>query len=97
MRAYHPRDGQAWNPLREWPRNESCFCRSGKKAKKCCLPAIQVTVSIKDAEKLKQIMADRTQLHRLSIVRHVLPTKEVSIQEGPPNEAVAEIAETPGA
>jgi uncharacterized protein YecA (UPF0149 family) len=28
----------AWNPIQDLPRNKPCFCDSGKKFKKCCLP-----------------------------------------------------------
>lgn len=36
--GYVPVEGSAWNPLQKYPRNEPCYCGSGKKFKKCCLP-----------------------------------------------------------
>lgn len=32
-----PVDGAKWNPLLKYPRNESCYCGSNLKFKKCCL------------------------------------------------------------
>lgn len=40
---------RTWNPVRKFPRNFGCFCGSGEKAKKCCLPHIAPTVSKKFA------------------------------------------------
>lgn len=37
-RAYAPKPGFGWNPLRKLDRNGPCVCDSGKKYKKCCLP-----------------------------------------------------------
>jgi hypothetical protein len=51
-----PEAGHAWNPLRNWPPNEKCFCNSGKKAKKCCLPKEPGCVSVADAEGLAKAM-----------------------------------------
>lgn len=31
-----PAQGMAWNPMLKYPPNESCYCRSGLKFKKCC-------------------------------------------------------------
>jgi uncharacterized protein YecA (UPF0149 family) len=39
-RAFVLHEGNAWNPLQKYPRNAPCFCNSGKKAKKCCLPRV---------------------------------------------------------
>jgi hypothetical protein len=38
--GYMLQPGYAWNPLTGYPRNKGCFCGSGEKAKKCCLPWI---------------------------------------------------------
>jgi hypothetical protein len=43
--AYAPKPGGAWNPLRQYPRNQPCFCGSLVKAKKCCLPYLAQAVS----------------------------------------------------
>lgn len=35
-----PAPGFTWNPLLKLERNGPCICGSGKKYKKCCLPAM---------------------------------------------------------
>jgi hypothetical protein len=55
---YAPKPGMRWNPLREWPRNEQCFCGSKKKAKKCHLPSLVECVKVSEAELLDQYIAD---------------------------------------
>ena len=55
---YAPKPGYAWNPLRNWPRNEVCFCGSGKKSKKCHLPKLSECVAAKEAELLDRYIAD---------------------------------------
>lgn len=47
------RDGLAWNPLRGFPRNKQCFCKSGKKAKRCCLPRMWPALPIEEVKKIK--------------------------------------------
>jgi hypothetical protein len=42
--------GHVWNPMRKYPRNKGCFCGSGAKAKKCCLPDIRAACSEKFAD-----------------------------------------------
>lgn len=42
------------NPLLKYPRNESCWCESGVKAKKCCLPKQTLTVPKEFANQAKQ-------------------------------------------
>lgn len=39
-RVFRPKENTAFNPLRAFPRNASCFCGSLKKAKRCCLPRL---------------------------------------------------------
>ena len=46
LEGYKPRAGQTWNPLLKYPRNESCFCGSGKKAKRCCLLEIEAKPTV---------------------------------------------------
>ena len=55
--VYIEQPGYEWNPLRGWPRNEPCWCSSGKKAKKCCLTAAPPCVPIRDAAVLKRMLA----------------------------------------
>lgn len=31
-----PMEGNDWNPMLKYPRNETCYCGSRKKYKKCC-------------------------------------------------------------
>lgn len=45
-------EGHAWNPVRGWPPNAECFCKSGKKFKKCCRDKISRTCFASDVEKL---------------------------------------------
>ncbi len=48
--------GNAWNPLVGFPRNAACFCGSGSKAKRCCLPRVAEFCSSKKAAELKRLM-----------------------------------------
>lgn len=50
--------GAAWNPLREFPVNHMCFCGSGRKAKKCCLPRLSACLSKETAKYLESNWAD---------------------------------------
>jgi hypothetical protein len=66
MPYYLPKTG-VWNPLADYPRNELCYCTSGKKFKKCCLPRVSPTCSSEKAEKylkivqrVKEVGAERT-------------------------------------
>lgn len=61
--AYYPKGGRVWNPLRDWPRNYKCFCGSGKKAKSCCLPKVEATVTPQDAAELRKLVAKAVKLH----------------------------------
>lgn len=55
--CYSPKPGHAWNPLKQYPRNEKCFCGSSEKAKKCCLPFIAATCTIEEFENHSKILA----------------------------------------
>jgi hypothetical protein len=55
--AYRPHEGNVWNPLLGYPRNDECFCRSGKKAKKCCLPNVHEVVTEQQALDIKRTLA----------------------------------------
>lgn len=50
--------GKTWNPVRKYPRNHGCFCGSGVKAKKCCLPHLALVVSEKFASHIKENWSD---------------------------------------
>jgi hypothetical protein len=47
-----PTPGFQWNPLAKYPRNMACWCKSGVKSKRCCLPQIADLVKDKDAANL---------------------------------------------
>lgn len=49
-RVFFLKDGFAWNPLKSYPRNAPCVCRSGKKFKKCCMDKISPVCSDQDAK-----------------------------------------------
>lgn len=51
---YYPKPGNAWNPLKAYPRNHDCFCGSELKAKKCCLPKVQEYCPAKTAQDLEK-------------------------------------------
>lgn len=55
--SHYPKPGHAWHPFRQWPRNERCFCGSQKKAKKCCLPGLPLTIEAKDFERYTKAAA----------------------------------------
>lgn len=48
--------GFHWNPLLRYPRNSLCFCGSGIKSKKCCLPKIPMAIPMKEYESKRQIV-----------------------------------------
>lgn len=43
-------DGNKWNPLLKYPRNEPCYCGSNKKFKKCCLENTSLVIPDQDFE-----------------------------------------------
>lgn len=43
-RVYIPKPDFAYNPLRDWPRNDNCFCGSLKKFKRCHLDKLEHAV-----------------------------------------------------
>ncbi len=52
-----PLKGFAFNPLATLPRNEPCFCGSGKKFKKCCLDkTIGSTTTTQEASRIKELL-----------------------------------------
>lgn len=53
---YKPNKGNAWNPLLKYPPNMKCFCTSGKKDKKCCLPFLPAAVTEEEAKNMKLFM-----------------------------------------
>jgi hypothetical protein len=53
---YHLHAGNIWNPLRTYPRNNPCFCGSGQKSKRCCLPKVIPYTSQKHAVVLSEYL-----------------------------------------
>jgi uncharacterized protein YecA (UPF0149 family) len=49
-----PKPGFSWNPLMKLPRNAPCVCGSGKKFKKCHLPAMSPILPTKTVEDLRK-------------------------------------------
>lgn len=47
--------GYAWNPLLSYPRSKGCFCGSGDKAKKCCMPYINRACSQAEADIISDV------------------------------------------
>lgn len=62
--VWRPTEGRAWNRLRSYPPNKGCFCGSGAKAKKCCMPKLLPTMPIAEAKKIdanwEKILTGRT-------------------------------------
>lgn len=56
VKVYEPLPGCDWNPLKKFPRNESCYCGSKKKAKKCCLLVEPLAINEEFAEKARPIV-----------------------------------------
>jgi len=61
--GYMPPKGYVWNPLRAYPRNLFCPCRSMKKFKKCCLPKMPATVKAEDEKVLKEAVQKALKIH----------------------------------
>ncbi len=55
-KGYQLLPGNAWNPLEQWPRNEACWCGSGKKAKKCCLLKAYPVIKAELAQNIRKLM-----------------------------------------
>ncbi len=66
-RAYYPKKGMAWNPLRTLEVNSVCFCGSGRKFKKCCRLTVAECVSEANAVKLREFMLARRKFPDLTI------------------------------
>lgn len=49
-------EGFAWNPMKAWPRNEACFCLSGIKFKKCCMPNLRECIAEAEVPKMKSLV-----------------------------------------
>lgn len=54
--GYIPTTGNEFNPYMKFPRNETCYCGSGLKFKKCCLPEEPMAINSKTAAKAKPLI-----------------------------------------
>lgn len=51
-----PKIEHKWNPVLKYPRNEICYCRSGKKFKNCCLLRQPLAVNEEFADKAVKLV-----------------------------------------
>ena len=49
-------EGYDWNPFKKYPRNESCYCGSGKKYKNCCIDTEPMAIPKESAAKAKELV-----------------------------------------
>ena len=61
--AYVLEPGHVWNPAASYPRNAKCFCKSGKKAKACCLLKLKTTVPAAKAAEIAELVKMAQGLH----------------------------------
>jgi hypothetical protein len=54
--VYRPTEGNTWNRLRDFPRNESCFCGSGLKFKRCHATRLLPCVTNEAAKKIQRFL-----------------------------------------
>jgi hypothetical protein len=54
--AYRPTKGNTWNRLRDFPRNEACFCGSGQKFKRCHAQRLLPCVTTEAAKKIQRFL-----------------------------------------
>ena len=55
---WRPKTNMVWNPLLAYGRNNPCWCDSGKKAKRCCLPNIEANKRCVTAREAQLIQAE---------------------------------------
>lgn len=51
--------GWSLNPIRKYPRNCLCWCDSGQKAKRCCLPRAAEAIKTELVDEMKIFMKDK--------------------------------------
>lgn len=61
-RVYKLEEGFSWNPLAKYPRNSECFCKSGKKFKKCCFTKVKPAIKTED---IQGILASIAKGHKI--------------------------------
>lgn len=68
--AYRPMPGWTQNPLKGFPRNNPCFCGSKTKAKRCCIPKLDMVMNTQDAMRVRanweNIVSGKMQLEQRS-------------------------------
>lgn len=55
-RVLKPQDGLAINPYLKLPRNSPCYCNSGIKYKRCCLPTEPLAIPTEQAFEAKKLI-----------------------------------------
>lgn len=86
-RAFILKSDMDWNPLLNYPRNNPCPCKSGKKFKKCHLNLLPVAVPAKEAKLFREIMAKQQEIVFTMKEREAEKTQEEQFAEAPPVEA----------
>lgn len=87
--VWKPNPGMVWNKLREFPRNEPCFCGSKKKFKKCHLPFLTSCTDEESAKKIDEFFRLRKAGRNVRITLSETSDKNVSTAElatSEPNE-----------
>lgn len=76
FRCHKLRPEWDYNPLSSYPRNDPCFCGSGKKSKKCCLNKIPKAVP----KELVKYMAGKSIGSQASILLNYLRSQQENKQ-----------------
>jgi hypothetical protein len=71
----------AWNPLTGYPRNKGCFCGSGVKAKKCCLPYINRACAAIRSRHPQRYLAEAHDRPRVTLPRAPQAQKKLDEKE----------------
>lgn len=62
-KGYKPIEKHKFNPFLKYPRNESCYCGSGQKYKKCCMStepdAVPEEIASKATKLVKKIRSKK--------------------------------------
>lgn len=58
------KEGFCWNPLRNYPRNEQCFCGSKLKFKKCCVNKLASAIPGKDLKSIVKALKERNSVEK---------------------------------
>jgi hypothetical protein len=91
--AYRPTKGNTWNRLRDFPRNEACFCGSGQKFKRCHAKRLLPCVTLEAAKKIQRFFDLRKAGRNVRLVLGETqdPNVNEAQLEGAPEPAPAEL------